>query len=233
MNHHNGSHRVSPQRSSPTLSSFVPTKFLPDTISFLDEPDFSLTALSQKDSAIGVDGQLDDITEEPSTGRARKRYSMDELNSYDLAPPPPTVSSSNAECLAERLFSAEHLHVILKDPALLQRFTQFLNKFRSQSIPTLVRYLEAQKALTAIRYANTLAEHISAHSLRSSSNGGIAVDTKLENFARRSMEELVSEALPAYITYRMVTLVTECLVKEITGTVRARIQICMAQSHQT
>ena len=32
------------------------------------------------------------------------------------------------------------------------------------------------------------------------------------------MDELVAEALPIYITYRMVILVTECLVKDVTRT---------------
>ncbi|ORX94265.1 hypothetical protein BCR34DRAFT_499396 [Clohesyomyces aquaticus] len=205
---------MSHKRSSPTLSTFAPSKILPD------EPDFTLTALPQKDSAadFGVDGQLEDITEEtPMADRARKRLSMDELNSYDLAPPPPTVSSCNAELLAESLFSADHLHLILKDQALSHRFTQFLNRFRPHSVPTLVRYLEAQKALTAIRYANSLADNISIHPCRTSPSGANAVEAKLETFARRSIDELVSEALPAYITFRMVNLVTECLVKDITG----------------
>ncbi|KAF2463172.1 uncharacterized protein BDR25DRAFT_246288 [Lindgomyces ingoldianus] len=142
---------------------------------------------------------------------------MDESSSYDLAPPPPTRSNTNAEGLAERLFSADHLHLILKDQTLSHRFTVFLNRYRPHSVPALVRYLESQKALTAIRYANTLADSISTRSRQSSTSSAAVVDTKFENFSRRSIDELVSEALPAYITYRMVNVVTECLVKEITG----------------
>lgn len=51
----------------------------------------------------------------------------------------------------------------------------------------------------------------------SSINEAAVIDTKFQSFSRRAVDELVSEALPAYITYRMVNLVTEVLVKEITG----------------
>jgi hypothetical protein len=138
----------------------------------------------------------------------------------DLQPPPPTISHGNAEFLAERLFSVEHLNIILEDPGYFQRFRGFLNRHRPQSIPTLVKYLESQKALTAIRYANALADQLS-HTRQSSSNsppnGVASIDLKFESFSLRLLDELVTDALPAYITYRMVTIVTECLVKEITG----------------
>jgi hypothetical protein len=43
------------------------------------------------------------------------------------------------------------------------------------------------------------------------------VDTKFEERCRKAVDELVGDALPAYITYMMVNVVTEVLVKEITG----------------
>ncbi|KAF2729773.1 hypothetical protein EJ04DRAFT_501705 [Polyplosphaeria fusca] len=146
----------------------------------------------------------------------RKRLSA--LSSYDLAPPPPTMSPTNAEYMSDRLFSAEHLKRILGEPALAQRFTAFLNRYRPHSAPTLVRHIESQKALTAVRYANLLADQMSPLSRRSSTSSSAAIlDSKFENYSKRSIEDLVSDALPAYIAYRMVSLVTECLVKEITG----------------
>ncbi|KAF2691240.1 hypothetical protein K458DRAFT_288380 [Lentithecium fluviatile CBS 122367] len=152
---------------------------------------------------------------------AGKRFSTDDLTAYDLAPPPPTVSHDNAEWLAERLFSVEHLNIILDDPSYFQRFRAFLNRYRPQSVPTLVKFLESQKALTAIRYANALADQLASqmrHNSRNSPKSDIAmIDPKFENSSRRLLDELVNDALPAYITYRMVTTVTECLVKEITG----------------
>ncbi|KAF2636997.1 hypothetical protein P280DRAFT_458678 [Massarina eburnea CBS 473.64] len=155
----------------------------------------------------------------------KNRFSIDESSAYDLKPPPPTGSDPHCEVIVERLFSTDHLHIILKEPAYFQRFRGFLNKYRPQCVPTLIRYLESQKALTAIRYANALADQMSSHSPTrsrpSSKSPGTSeaamIDSKFENFSKRAVEELVSDALPAYITYRMVTLVTECLVKEITG----------------
>jgi hypothetical protein len=208
---------IAHKASSPTLSTFAPSKILPATISSPIDPNFAFANVPHKDSAhdFGSGASDDEVFEnERHDSRARKHLSMDNLSAYDLAAPPPRISHENAELVADRLFSADHLHVILKDPILLQRFTGFLNRYKPHSVPTLVRYLESQKALTAIRYANTLADQISLHSRRSSA---AVKDTKFENFARGAIEELVSEALPAYITYRMVNLVTDCLVKEITG----------------
>ncbi|KAJ4296551.1 hypothetical protein N0V90_006596 [Kalmusia sp. IMI 367209] len=159
--------------------------------------------------------------------QTRKRFSTDELTAYDLHPPPPTVSDANAEYLAARLFSTEHLDVILKTPTHAHRFRAFLNKYHPQSAPTLVRYLESQKAFAAIRYANALADIVSStnsydtqHLSRSSSvrSDAAVVDQSFQNFSQKAVYELVTEALPAYITHILVTIVTECLVKEITGT---------------
>lgn len=215
--------------SSPTLSSFAPSKILPyhDPFVSMEEPvpdEYTINKLPQIDSAsaLGVNTQTGEVVDErPLDREARKRFSTDELTAYDLHPPPPTVSDANAELITERLYSADHLNVILKDIAHFQHFRGFLNRCRPQSVPTLVRYLESQKALTAIRYANALADQISLSSRQSSRSStksdAAQVDMKFENFSRRIVDELVTDALPAYITYRMVSVVTECLVKEITG----------------
>ncbi|KAF2706900.1 hypothetical protein K504DRAFT_447769 [Pleomassaria siparia CBS 279.74] len=188
----------------------------------MDSPKLSSSKLPQIDSAnelgaLSSGNETVDDEAMPSNTRVRKRFSTGELSAYDLAPPPPTTTSSNAELIAERLFSVDHLILILKDPVHFQQFRNFLNLYRPQSVPTLVQYLESHKALTAIRYANALADQISLHSHRSPSSEAAAVDAKFESFSRHSIEELVNDALPAYITYRMVNVVTECLVKEITG----------------
>ena len=193
----------------------------------MDPPDFAVTRLPQIDSANELNEHIQDdgtTTEEEDDlfpTRARKRFSTGELGAYDLAPPPPIVSDSNAEYLSERLFSADHLSIILKDPMHFHQFRNFLNQYRPQSIPTLVQYLESHKALTAVRYANNiannLADQISSQSRKSSKSEAAVVDAKFETFSKRSLEELVNDALPAYVTYRMVSVVTECLVKEITG----------------
>ncbi|KAF2794896.1 hypothetical protein K505DRAFT_303150 [Melanomma pulvis-pyrius CBS 109.77] len=206
--------------SSPTLSSFTPSNIFPQALFSMDTPDLLVTRLPQIDSVSKLDTHVQDdgtiMKDESFNARARKRFSAGELSAYDLAPPPPTVSDANAEFLAERLFSADHLNLILNDSMHFHHFRSFLNKYRPQSVPTLVQYLESHKALTAIRYANALADQMSLHSRQSSRSEAAVVDVKFENFSRRSIDKLVSDALPAYITYRMVNVVTECLVKEIT-----------------
>ncbi|PSN72992.1 hypothetical protein BS50DRAFT_582591 [Corynespora cassiicola Philippines] len=182
-----------------------------------EQPDYPSTVVHPVDSVRGIDA--DEPPEVPPKEGLynSRRLSNDDFSSYDLRPPPPTVSQSNAELLADRLFSTAHLNIILKDATLFQKFTNFLNKYRPHSAPVLVRYLESQKALAAIRYANALAEQIAPSSRQNSWGEAVGVDLKLESFARRAMDELVSDALPAYVTYRMVNFATECLVKEITG----------------
>lgn len=156
-----------------------------------------------------------------------KRYSTDELTAYDLRPPPPANSDANAESIASRLWSPEHLDVILQDSQHSQRFRSFLKSYHPHLAITLARYVEAQKALAAIRYANALADVVSSGKAPgpqqpsqppTTRSDAAVVDTQFQNFSRKALDELVTEALPAYITYCMMTVVTESLVKDITRT---------------
>ena len=79
---------------------------------------------------------------------------------FDLAAPVedgPRIMLEKVERLTDLLFSALHLRAIFLDPAALLRFTSFLAAHRPQSLPTLVYYLDATKALNAIAYANAVA----------------------------------------------------------------------------
>lgn len=140
----------------------------------------------------------------------------DEPGSYDLKPPPPSVSQSNIEALALRFFSADHLDVILQDPNLSARLSRFLTQYRSQHLATLNQYFEAKKAATAIEYANAVAEHMSTPQGHPPFVAA-TLDERFEARMRGTMEDLVEEALPAYMTHRLVQMVTESLVKEVTG----------------
>ncbi|KAF9741043.1 hypothetical protein PMIN06_009564 [Paraphaeosphaeria minitans] len=202
------------------------------TANTMPQSDFANSSRTYEDS-----GKTDSVAQEdaysykPARNRfsadVLNRFSMDELTSYDLNPPPPAVSEANAEYIASRLFSADHLDVILKDAHESRRFRSFLEKHRPQSAATLVRYLESQKALAAIRYANSLANVVSVtqppqsqEPSRSSSvkSEAAVIDTQFESFAQRAVDDIVNEALSTYITYRMITVVSECLVKDITET---------------
>jgi len=131
--------------------------------------------------------------------------------SYDLKPPPPSQPLSNIELLADRLFSVDHLKLIIKDHTLHTRFASFLSKYRPHASQALQRYLEAQKAVAAVEYANAIAEHLVP--------GAVAalLEDGFEDSSRMAVDELINDALPGFITHRLVQIVTDTLVKEITG----------------
>lgn len=140
----------------------------------------------------------------------------DESGSYDLKPPAPSVSQSNLEALSLRFFSVDHLDTILKDPSLSARFSRFLNQYRPQQVPKLNQYFEAKKAQAAVEYANAVAEQLPVQE----GHPPYIAATLNERFRchlREDVEDLVEDALPAYVTHRLTQLVTESLVKEITG----------------
>jgi hypothetical protein len=141
---------------------------------------------------------------------------LDEPGSYDLKPPPPSASHSNLEALSRRFFSVDHLNTILKDPSLSSRFHAFLQQFRPQHVPTLNQYFEAKKAQTAVEYANAVANQLPTESEHPPY---IAATLNLRFLSRmqENVEALLEDALPAYVTHRLTQLVTESLVKEITG----------------
>ncbi|TKA69048.1 hypothetical protein B0A55_08719 [Friedmanniomyces simplex] len=136
--------------------------------------------------------------------------------SYDLKPPAPSISHDNIEALSERFFSLDHLDLILRDHNLAARFTRFLNQYRPQHAQALTRYLETKKAIAAVEYANALAEQIPTAPGHPPYIAA-TLDDRFEARSSEIVEDLVDDALPAYITHRLVTLVTDTLVKEITG----------------
>jgi hypothetical protein len=158
----------------------------------------------------------EDYHTEPTT--APQSGSGDEHEYYDLKPPPPTVSHSNMEHLATRFFSVDHLNIILRDQQASTRFSRFLTQFRPYTLPALESYVDTQKAVAAIEYANSLAD--SLPSLTGDIPRPAAVmDKSFQERSRLVVQELVDDALPAYLTHRLVQIVTDSLVKEITGNI--------------
>ncbi|TID21743.1 hypothetical protein E2P81_ATG05009 [Venturia nashicola] len=138
---------------------------------------------------------------------------------FDLKPPAPSVSVSNGEALAEQLFSADHLNLIITDRTLHTNFTSFLNTYLPRAKTTLAKYQATQKAKAAIAYANAIAESLAEENASFRPRiPAVLLDRNFEAESLKAREELVSDALPAYITHRLVNVVTECLVKEVTGT---------------
>lgn len=143
---------------------------------------------------------------------------------FDLRPPAPKPKPPNIETISELLFSSGHLNTILHQPQSVAKFTAFLNKYQPEYQPLILRYLETQKAITAIAYANAVAEGANDDADQHSSAveaklPGVAatLDKAFEEASNASFNALVGTALPMYVTYQLVKLVTECLVNEISG----------------
>jgi len=140
---------------------------------------------------------------------------------FDLQPPAQPTSYVKTEDVMKRLFSAEHLHFILGDHVLFYRFSTFLNRYMSNLVPTLIRYLEMRKAMKAIEYANAVAKTIRwpSHTdyCKFSRVQAASADLRFEDYAARELLLLCSEALPAFVTHTLVGVVSDCVSKDITG----------------
>lgn len=214
------------KKSSPTMSATQTSKPAPRDAQ-LPAPQSSQTPptgqMSISSIASGAPPSVFEHAEDPPeqfTEPTQVTASPDEpAGAYDLKPPPPAVSHSNIEWLSERLFSVDHLNLILRDRSFSHKFSTFLNKYQPQSVPLLARYIDTQKAISAIEYANAIADQVDSNRRHSGSvNTAAILEGRFESRSRRAIEELVNDALPGFITHRLVQIVTECLVKEITGT---------------
>lgn len=152
--------------------------------------------------------QLDPLTE-------------DDPHSFDLVMPAGDGHQLfSLEERSQQLFSREHLQVVFLDPALLLKFTAFLSTHRPQSVPILIYYLDALKALKAISYANAIAEALqpiegydfASHPARAT------VNSTIEDKAAQAFDVLVREDLPAYITHIYIQVVSLSITRRITGT---------------
>lgn len=161
--------------------------------------------------------QHDDRYTEPTTAMDSGRDVDDLDDSYNLKPPLPlTLQQYGLEALTARFFSVEHLDLILRDYALALRFMRFLEQYRPQHTDSLKQYAQSRKAVIAVEYANAIAYQLQALPGHPPFVAA-TLDERFEASTKRIVEDLVEEALPAYLTHRLVSLVTDTLVKEITG----------------
>jgi hypothetical protein len=144
----------------------------------------------------------------------------DDPASYDLvAPVDMKVTEYSLEKRADLMFSKDHLAAIFEDPDLLAKFTSFLTEYRPDSLPLLIYYLDAVKAIRAINYANAVAEALEPI-------GGYefteiparpTVNSILEDKAEKAFDELVKEDLPAYIAHTFVRIASLSVQQRVTG----------------
>lgn len=168
----------------------------------------------QAQSALDMSDQMEPLTGDPA-------------GSFDLvAPAEQRRSAFSLETRSEQLFSRAHLEIIFANPSSLLRFTAFLSTYRPQSVPILIYYLDALKALKAIRYANAIAEALSPIP-----NYGFTTDLanpttnrELDNKAASAFTVLTQEDLPAFITHVYVQVVSQSISRRITGTLAPHLR---------
>jgi hypothetical protein len=145
----------------------------------------------------------------------------DDPQSWDLVAPVETSKKQqySLEHESEQLFSRQHLQAIFDDTPSLLRFTTFLTAARPKSIPRLIYYLDALKALRAINYANAVAEALEPiEGLDFTLNPARAtVNVVLEEKANHAFGLLVRDDLPAYITHVFTQVVSVNINRRVTG----------------
>jgi hypothetical protein len=144
----------------------------------------------------------------------------DDPQSWDLvAPEENQYRKYSLETRSEQLFSTAHLQAIFADTRSLLRFTSFLSVARPDSVPTLIYYLDAQKALRAINYANAVAEALEPISGLdfTETPARPTMNTILEEKARQAFDILVRDDLPAFITHIFIQTASVSITKRVTG----------------
>ncbi|KAK2603412.1 hypothetical protein QQS21_004362 [Conoideocrella luteorostrata] len=122
---------------------------------------------------------------------------------------------------SELLFSEKHMGVILGDSRLLGQFTQFLAVVRPASVPLLTYYLNAEKAIRAIKYANSVASEsllkLDGHDF---TTGAVddTINAALEAKHEAAFKLLARDELPMYITHVWIRIVSLSIKRRIVGT---------------
>ncbi|KAL5118348.1 hypothetical protein ACEQ8H_003697 [Pleosporales sp. CAS-2024a] len=144
----------------------------------------------------------------------------DDPHSFDLVAPVANLKKqASLEEESERLFSRQHLQAIFNHTPSLLRFTSFLSTARPKSIPVLIYYLDALKALRAINYANAVAEALEPiEKLDFTENPARpTVNAVLEEKADKAFDVLVRDDLPAFITHVFTQVASISIAKRVTS----------------
>lgn len=204
----------------------------------MNDPNYGVGDRSSRDSRDSIDTSATSIHTLPplqtkgpdnSDGHTLEPLMEDDPRSFDLVEPLQDAEDVGVYALekqALQLFSNGHLSAIFADSKLLLKFTGFLNSHRPQSIPLLIYYLDAVKALRAIKYANAVAEALepiaSCDFTRETAQE--TGNTALEEKANKAFEVLVREDLPAYIAYTWIQVVSISIQRRITGTLAPHLR---------
>ncbi|EWC46465.1 hypothetical protein DRE_04188 [Drechslerella stenobrocha 248] len=219
-----------------TIERMAPaTAISPDTADLGSESgSFSTSDLEVRASTVSSITSNSSAPASPQSRTITPYLPDDESCSYDLLPPdngaatdingyntPPTT---DVEELSRRLYSKDHLRAITSDPQLLHGFSRFLEHHRpSASMDLLVYYLNAQKAIKAVDYANALAESLGPSPAPSRSwthtdhEGVTPVSRAVERKAADAFKVLTEQELPRYVAWVYTEIVSYSIQRKITG----------------
>nr|POE86923.1 phototropin-2 [Quercus suber] len=186
---------------------------------------------SQETSATSIHTLPALQTKGPDNGDVDELEPMlsDDPRSFDLLLPQQGSQEIGIYALekrAEQMLSAAHLRIIFENPRLLLKFTGFLNSHRPKSLPVLIYYLDALKAIRAINYANAIAEALepmAGHTF-STEVPPPTQSTMLQEKAAQAFDVLVREDLPAYIAHTWISVVSISIQRRITGTLAPHLR---------
>ncbi|KUJ11667.1 uncharacterized protein LY89DRAFT_654362, partial [Mollisia scopiformis] len=130
---------------------------------------------------------------------------------YDLRPTSSKPRSESLESLTELLFSEAYLRTLTSDPQLLARFSSFLSHYEPSIAPLVLQYVETQKVVKAISYANAVAKTLPGN------ENAAELSKSFQDSAQHAFDTLLNTALPAWVTYNLVKTSTSILIAEITN----------------
>lgn len=146
--------------------------------------------------------------------------------SFDLVAPVKSSKTYDLENQSVMLFSRQHLAVILDDPILLQRFTNYLHRWRPDSVPLMVYYLNALKALKALSYANALTMHLQKiNGLDfTADKASLIKGQELRSQADKAFQALADQDLPAFVTQTYIQTVSITVKRRIAAILPPELQ---------
>ena len=144
------------------------------------------------------------------------KLSGSESEDYGLGSAPARLKkdSTSLEELFGLLYSEGYLDTLTNDPRLLAQFTSFLTKYKPSLSPLVLQYLETQKVTKAINYANAVALSLPSENASPAAELSASFKASSESI----FQNLLNNALPAWVTYSLTKTASFCLTSEITNT---------------
>lgn len=183
-----------------------------------DNPSSIDNQITQPDPRAQEESPNSHRSTEPNTKMSEPDIQPDSHSSgedFDLRPSraAPRPHPASLETLSELLFSDGYLSTLTSNPALLARFTSFLDRYRPGTPALVKRYIETQKVIKALEYANAVAASLGGESAKDAAE----LSPAFREDAQNAFSTLLRDALPAWVTYSLVKTATACLTAEITN----------------